>query len=336
MAKSKRKIRIPKRKLLKLKWGVAGCGSYLENTFLPTFQQLKRSKLVSVYSSQSKRARFIAEKFHAESSYNNFDSFLNSGIDAVYISSKNSDHYNQVIRAANAGKNILCEKPMALNSKEAEEMIEACRVNNVFLTLNYVYRFHPLIKKTKELLDDRRLGKIISISTNFNIQYSPNNNYRFKKKYSGGGVLRDLGTHMIDILRFLGGEIIDINGVMDNVVYKSEVEDFASATVKFKKGGYGYLNVSYNSSKPFNRIEILGHQGSISIDNMIGKKQAASKLTINFEDETKKAFRKRGNKLLYLLRSVQKSFQKNEPPLITGEDGLINLRLMEELEEKCR
>jgi len=335
MAKGKRKIRIPKRMPLKLKWGVAGCGNYLEHTFLPTFQQLKRSKLVSVYSSQSKRARFIAEKFHAESSHDNFDSFLNGSIDAVYISGKNSDHYNQVIRAANAGKNILCEKPMALNSKEAEEMVEACRVNNVFLTMNYVYRFHPLIRKTKELLDDRRLGKIISISTNFNIHYSPNENYRFKKKYSGGGVLRDLGTHMIDLLRFLGGEIIDINGVMDNVVYKSEVEDFASAVVKFKKGGYGFLNVSYNSSKPFNRIEILGHQGSISIDNMIGRKQAASKLTINFEDETKKAFRKRGKKLLYLLRSVQNSFLKNEPPLITGEDGLINLQLMEELEEKC-
>jgi predicted dehydrogenase len=140
---------------------------------------------------------------------------------------------------------------------------------------------------------------------------------------------------MIDLLRFFGGEIENIDGVVGNLIYQSEVDDFAIGTVKFTKSGYGTFNVSYNNKKAFNRIEILCHTGAIAIDNLIGRKLLAPKLTILLEDETRKSFRKRGNKISYVIKSVQKSFLKNEPAHATGEDGLINLKLMEELEQKC-
>ncbi len=168
------------------------------------------------------------------------------------------------------------------------------------------------------------------------MDFTPGTNFRFNKKLSGGGAFRDLGTHMIDLLRYFGGEIEEVFGFIDNVVYKSEVDDFAAALIKFKEDGYGYLNVSYNNKKAFNRIEILGHKGAISIENFIGVKNQSSKLSILLFGEAKISFRKRGNKLHYLLRSVQKCFLNNEEPLVTGEDGLINLKLMEELERKCR
>jgi hypothetical protein len=78
-------------------------------------------------------------------------------------------------------------------------------------------------------------------------------------------------------------------------------------------------------------VEILGHKGAISIEKMIANKHSPSKLTILIEGEAKKSFRKRANKQLQLLKSVQKSFLKNEEPLVTGNDGLINLKIMEEL-----
>jgi predicted dehydrogenase len=175
----------------------------------------------------------------------------------------------------------------------------------------------------------------VSIDVHFNIDFPPDNNFRFKKDLSGGGALRDIGTHMIDLLRYFGGEIDSIDGVVGNLVYQSEVDDFALGTVKFVKSGYGTFNVSFNNKKAFNRIEILCHKGAIAIDNLIGKKLLAPKLTILLEDETRKSFRKRGNKMVYVIKSVQKSFLKNETPHTTGEDGLINLKLMEELEQKC-
>jgi predicted dehydrogenase len=143
-----------------------------------------------------------------------------------------------------------------------------------------------------------------------------------------------LGTHIIDLLRYLGGEISEITGFVDNVIYKSNVDDFATAVVKFESGAYGDFNVSFNVSEPVNRIEILGHKGTIIIDKMIGQRHAASKMTISLKNEGRKAFRRRANRQLYLLRDVQRAFLKEELPLITGYDGLVNMKLIEELEKK--
>ena len=329
-------IKIRKPVIKKLKWGIAGCGYYAEHTFIPALSVLRRSTIKSLYSHNKKRAQQLAEKSGAAGYFNDYDDFLNSDINCVYVASVNSDHYEQVIKAAKAGKYILCEKPVALTSQQAEEMVEVCKVNNVLFAVNYVHRFHPLVVKAKELLKKQSLGKLVSINISFNSDFPPGSNFRFNKNQSGGGAFRDLGTHMIDLHRYFGGEIIDINGYMDNLVYKSEVEDFAIALVKFKNGGYGYLNVSFNNKKAFNRIEILGHKGAVSIDNFIGVKHQSAKLTILMKGEAKLSFRKRGNKVNYMLRSVQKSFLNNEQPMVTGEDGLINMKLMEQLESKCQ
>ncbi len=320
----------------KLKWGVAGCGHFSEVSFIPTLHLLRKSELNSIYSHSSARVKVVGEKFGIPNRYTDYGEFLNSDIDAVYIGSANSDHYEQVIKAAEAKKHILCEKPLSINSVQAEEMVKACEQNSVRFAVNYPLRFHPLISKAKELIESQMIGKLVSINLNYNMDMAPGNNFRFQKKLSGGGAFRDLGTHMLDLLRYFGGEIKDINGVVDDIIYISEVEDFAAGIVKFEKSGYGYFNVSYNNKKSFNRIEILGHKGALAIEKLIGTKNIPSKLTIMLDGEAKKAFRKRGNRLLSLLKAVQTSFHLNEPPPVSGYDGFINMKLMEQLEEKNR
>lgn len=320
----------------KLKWGVAGCGRFAEHTFIPTIKFLRRSSVQSFFSHNINRAKELAEKSSASGYFNNYDEFLKSDIDCVFVSSVNSHHHEQAIKAAEAGKNILCEKPIALTSLQAGEMVDACKKNNVLLAVNFVHRLHPHVIKTKELIKNQTIGKFISANVSFNLDFPPSGNFRFKKDLSGGGALRDLGSHMIDLLRFFGGKIIEINGYMDNIIYNYDVEDFVSALVKFENGSYGSFDVSYNTRKAFNRIEILGHKGAISIENFIGVKGLPSKLTIHLDVEAKKSFRKRGNKFLFMMKAVQKSFLKNQTPPVTGEDGLINMKLMEELERKCQ
>jgi len=322
---------IPRR----LRWGVAGCGNFAEHYFLPALQLAQRSKLVSVFSHDIKRAKNIASKFSAPKAFDDYDLFLSSDIDTVYISGKNSDHYSQIIKAAKAGKNILCERPLALRSSQVEEIIKVCKEEKVKLLIDYLHRFHPLVQKAKELINKNMIGKIISISASYNIDLSPSDNFRFNKDDSGGGVLRDLGSLIIDMLRYFGGEIIDVKAYMDNVIYKSNVEDFASAIVKFEKGGYGYFNVSYNAKKAFNRVEIMGCNGSITIENSQLKRNQSTKLVIDLENEGRKVFRKRANRLSFLLRSTQKTFLKHEPPVVTGEDDLVNMMLIEKIEKQC-
>ena len=329
-------VKVRRPGIKKLKWGVAGCGRFSEHTFIPTLKFLRRSSVQSFYSRSYSRAKELAELTGASGYFDNYDEFLKSDIDCVFIASVNAHHYEQVIKAAEAGKNILCEKPLAINSKQAAEMVEACQRNNVILAVNYLHRLHPHVIKAKELISNQKIGKLVSVNVSFNLDFPPGDNFRFNKDLSGGGALRDLGTHMIDLLRYFGGEITEINGYMDNIIYNYDVEDFVSALVKFENNSYGSFNVSYNTGKAFNRIEILGHTGAIGIENFIGVKGAPSKLTIQLNDEAKKSFRKRGNKFLFMMRVIQKSFLKNQIPPVTGEDGLINMKLMEELERKCQ
>lgn len=328
-------LKIPKRIVRRLRWGVSGCGNFTENQFIPALQLLPRSKIISVYSSDNSRARFIADKYSIQNAFSDFDSFLNSDIDCVYIGSANYNHYPQVLKAARAGKHILCEKPVAMNSVQAQEMIEVCKANNVQLSVNYVHRHHPLVVKAKEIIDKGMIGRIVSITAHFNIDFAPNGNFRFNKELSGGGALRDIGTHMIDLLRYFGGDITSIEGITDNIIYKSEVDDFSAAIVKFENSGYGYFNCSFNVKRGINRIEILGYNGSLSIENLIGRKGTTpGKLIIYLQGEAGKAFRKRANKLVYALRSVQKSFLLNQEPKVSGMDGLVNLKLIEALENQ--
>ncbi len=329
-------VNVRKPVVKKLKWGVAGCGRFSEHTFIPTIKFLRRSFVQSFYSHNLNRAKELAELSGASGYFDSYDEFLKSDIDCVFIGSVNAHHYEQVIKAAEAGKNILCEKPLSITSKQAEEMVQVCKKNNVLFAVNYVHRLHPHVIKAKELIKNQTIGKLVSINLSFNLDFPPGNNFRFKKDLSGGGALRDLGTHLIDLLRFFGGEISEINGYMDNIIYNYEVEDYVSAIVKYENGNYGSFNVSYNTKKAFNRIEILGHTGGISIENFIGVKGVPSKLTIQLDGEAKKSFRKRGNKFLFMMRAIQKSFLKNQTPPVTGEDGLINMKLMEELERKCQ
>jgi predicted dehydrogenase len=318
-----------------LHWGVAGLGGFSERTFLPALQFVRKAKLVSVYSHDHNRAKHIASRFAASGAFDSYDDFLASNIDAVYIGSRNSDHHMQVIKAAEAGKHILCDKPLALNAKQAQEMVDAAKANNVQLAVNYVFRFHPFIQKAKEFIDNKSIGKFVNIKASFNINFVPGDNFRYNKAESGGGALRDLGTHIIDLFRFLGGEFTFISGASDTIIYKTEVDDFTSGLLRFQNSGYGTFDVSYNSPKSFNRIEIIGSKGALSIENMLGNKIHSAKLTILFEGETKKTFRKRANKMQRLLKSVNRSFLLNETPAVTGDDGLINMRLMEALESIC-
>ncbi|MFA6980690.1 MAG: Gfo/Idh/MocA family oxidoreductase [Ignavibacteriaceae bacterium] len=326
---------ITKRISRKLKWGIAGCGKFTETAILPTFNLIPKSKINAIFSNDAKRAKALAEKFLIPKSFNNFDEFLQSDIDVVYIASANANHYEQVIKAAKAKKHILCEKPMSVTTAQAEEMVRVCKENGVQFAVDFVYRFHPLVEKTKAIIDSSLLGKILYINAEFNINLIPRDNFRYNKEAAGGGAIRDLGTHLFDLMRYLCGEVEVIIGVNKSLEYKSEVEDFASGIVKFARGGYGHFQVAYCAPKSFNRIEIIGSKGAVSLDGLISARYGSSKLSILLEGEGKKVFRKRANKLYRLLKSVTKSFLKNETPFVTGEDGLINMRLMEEFENRC-
>ncbi len=324
------RVRLPK----KIKWGVAFNKNFDVESFFSAIQLLTKSKVTSVYSNGINEAKSIAEKYGVVNYFNNINEFLKSEYDIVYLADNSNDFFENLNLFINNNKNVLCEKPSAISYNQSLEIEKKISEFGQKVIVNYSHRFNPLVIKAKELIDKQVVGKVHSISATYHIDFLPDESSIYKSKLSGISALRDLGHQMIDLLQYLGDEIIDIKYYTDKLIYKNPQNDFLTASLKFKNNCYGNLSVSYLSKKSINRIEILGHNGSIIIENIFDKKKAPTLLTIDLLGERKKIFRKKVNKTLMMLKNAQKSFLKNEKITIPFSEVTKNIYIIEQIEKE--
>lgn len=324
------KVKLPQ----KIKWGVAFNKNYDVQSFFNALQLLPKGKVTSIYSNGSNEAKEIADKFGILNYYNNLNEFIESEYDYLYLADNTNEFYENIKILLKRNNFILSEKPSAITHEQSQEIEKIIAEKNCNVIINYSHRFNPLVIKAKELIEKQVLGKIHSISATYHIDFLPDESSIYKSKLSGISVLRDLGHQMIDLLRFLGGEIIDVKSFADNLIYKNPQNDFLTASIKYENNCYGNLSLSYLSKKPINRIEILGHNGSIIIQNIFDKKKAPTLLTIDLVGEAKKVFRKRVNKTLMMIKNSQKVFLKNEQSLIPYSEVTKNLYLVDKIEKE--
>lgn len=324
------KVGLPK----KLKWGVAFDKNFEIQNFISAFQLLSKSKIISVYSNDFSEVKDVAEKNGISYFTNDFNEFLKNNFDVIYIAD-NSENLFQCAKEILVNKNkLLCEKPILLSSQECFELHEIAKLNNSTVVVNYSHRYNPLVQKTKELLAKQALGKIIAISVIYSIDLIPDESFTYKSKLSGKSVLRDIGTQMIDLLRYFGGEIKEVKSFGDNLLYKNTGNDFVNTIMKLENDIYANITISYLSKKPINKIEILGLKGTIILENIFDKKKAATRLTIDLIGEAKMKFRKKVNKTLAMLRNSQKVFLNKENSPTSFYDAAITMKIVEEIERQ--
>jgi len=317
--------------LKKINWGVIGCGNYSENTFLPTFVHLKTAKINSIFSKDIERSKYLANKFSIENYYDNIDDFFNSNIQAVYLSSKNNEHFEHLLKAIESKKLILTEKPIVLNSKEAKIVEQKAREYSAKIYVNLPYLYNPIVKKAADLINNNYIGKIISISADYIVNYPPNNNYRYEKQ-SGGGPVYDLAPHLLSLIRFVKGDFKLNNSYMDNLIYQNEVEDFASAQLLFDDGGVANINVGFCAKKAINSIKITGYEGTIVIDNLVHNRNGKTVMNIYKQGQLKLVLRKKANNLLLELREIQRNFLgRSSYSPFTFEASLKDILIIEDI-----
>jgi predicted dehydrogenase len=189
-------------------YAVVGLGGIAQRAVLPAFQHSKKAKLVALVSGDKNKARRLARKFRANASYtyNEFDLCLDQPeVQAVYVASPNGCHAEQTLRAAAAGKHVLCEKPMANDIEQCQAMVEACSAHNVRLMVAYRKYFEPASRALKKLVDDGKLGRLKIMHSAFTI-YLPlgrEEGWRFSPQLAGGGALPDLGIYCINTARWI-------------------------------------------------------------------------------------------------------------------------------------
>jgi len=251
-----------------LRWGLIGSGDIARRRVAPALRDLPTCDFLAVSRARSELAESFAKAFGARKWYRGWQELLaDREIDAVYIATPVHLHATQTIAAADAGKHVLCEKPMAMNVRECDQMIAACRANDVKLGVAYYRHFYPVVGRIKSIITSGEIGDIVFVQINafewFNPQPDHPRSWLIKREQAGGGPMSDFGCHRLEVLVNIFGPFRRLTSIVANVVFDREVEDTAAALFQFEHGACATLTVTHAAFEPQDTLDIFGTQGSI-------------------------------------------------------------------------
>jgi predicted dehydrogenase len=253
-----------------LSWGLIGAGDISRKRIAPALRDLANCEFVSVSRSRADLAESFAREFGARKWFADWrEQVADPEIDAVYIATPVYLHAEQTIAAAEAGKHVLCEKPMALSAAECDRMIAACSANGVKLGIAYYRRFYPVLARVKEIIAAREIGSItLAQASAFEyVDLSPDDprHWFLEKERSGGGPMMDFGCHRIELLIDLFGKVMEVSSLVSNAAFGREVEDTATASFRFEKGTCATVTVTHAAREAKDTLDIYGTKGSMHI-----------------------------------------------------------------------
>ncbi len=260
----------------KIRWGLIGCGDISRKRVAPALRDLDCCDFQAVARADSDRAASFAREFGAAKWFGSWRELIGDrDIDAVYIATPVSLHSEQTIASAMAGKHVLCEKPMGLNVKECDSMIQACDNHHVSLGLAYYRHFYPLVKRVKEIMAAKEIGEPCMADIQafewFDRKPGDPRAWLLEKEKSGGGPMMDFGCHRIEVLQNLFGPVRDIQAGLFNLALKErDVEDTAVVSLLFESSVQASLRVTHASFESRDTLDIFGTKGSLHIPVLNG------------------------------------------------------------------
>lgn len=253
-----------------IRWGMIGCGNVTEVKSGPGFQKAQNSELVAVMRRNGDLARDYAERHGVPRWYDDAAALIQDpDVNAIYVATPPSSHKEYTIQAAQAGKAVYVEKPMALNYAECREMIEACEDGGVALFVAYYRRALVRFLKIKELVDAGAVGQVrfVSVTLYQNVRpvhADPNNlPWRVLPEIAGGGIFADMAPHQLDFLDFLFGPIAAAQGYAGNQAGNYPAEDIVTGSFVFESGVQGVGAWCFTAFEEVDRTEIVGEKGRI-------------------------------------------------------------------------
>jgi 1,5-anhydro-D-fructose reductase (1,5-anhydro-D-mannitol-forming) len=249
----------------RLGWGVIGIGNIVQSTIAPAMVQEPECELVAGVSRDQGRADDFAREFGARFAYTDYDEMLaNPGVDAVFIATPNAYHAEQVITAAQAGKHVLCDKPLANNVVDARRALEACSVAGVSLGINFHNRHLPWVRDVSRLIADGAIGDVEMVQVQVSSGPRHYDNWRADPEIAGLGSVHNVGVHGLDFLRvILSSDPVEVVAMFDVAPDTGGVEMLALITMRFANGALVHYNANERLRDPLNDIVIYGSAGRI-------------------------------------------------------------------------
>lgn len=247
-----------------VKWGVLSTANIAIKKVIPGMIGAPMSDVTAIASRDLSTAQRVADGLDIDRAYGSYEELLDDDeIEAVYIPLPNNLHAEWTLAAAAAGKHVLCEKPIAMTSTDAQRMISACEAAGVKLMEAFMYRLHPLWVEVRRLVDTGAIGKLTAIDTVFTYFNDDPGNIRNIRE-SGGGALFDIGCYPINLARMLFGAEPEEVKASVRVDPTSGVDVVTSAILEFADGVATFL--CSTRMEPDQRVLILGTEGRLVIE----------------------------------------------------------------------
>jgi len=248
-----------------VRWGIIGCGDVAEHKGGPPLYQTPCSELVAVMRRNQGKAAEFARRDRAKRWYTDVTSLLaDPDVNAVYIASPHYLHPAHASQSALAGKIVLCEKPMGINQGDAQSIVDVCRTAGVSLTVAYYRRFWPVVQKMKALLAEGAIGRVVSARVQLADYFDgdPNRLWLTSLSEAGGGALANAGSHWVDLIRYLLGEVTEVMACSSSTA-GFEVEDTATAIMRTETEAIVSFSSTWQERVGVNDFDICGTHGRI-------------------------------------------------------------------------
>lgn len=250
-------------------WLVVGIGDITRKRVLPAILAEPRSRLAGIVTRDPAKAEPYGVRGYSD---------LTAGLaacdaTAVYIATPVFLHAPQTIESLRAGRHVLCEKPMALNYNEAASMQKASEETRRTLGIAYYRRMYPKVDRARELMEAGAIGRPVFAEATAHDWFNPLDTERgwlADAKQSGGGPLRDIGSHRIDLMNYLFGKPIRATGELSTLVQPLQVEDNATVTIEYEGGVRGLVDVRWHSRVVRDEFRVRGTDGEIDLSPLNG------------------------------------------------------------------
>lgn len=343
---------------------IAGCGK-VAHLHAKAIDQIENVSLIAAWSRTYGSAVNFAEQYDIGAYHDIPYMVKNNDVDLVIICTPHPFHLEPCIQAAEAGANVLVEKPLAASLEDCDKMIEVCKKNNVKLGVISQRRWFEPVKRVKNAIYEGKIGKPVLGTINIlgwrDREYYESDQWRGTWDMEGGGVLVNQAPHQLDILLWYMGEVEEVFGIWDNLNHPYiEVEDTALAIIRFKNGAIGNIIVS-NSQKPgiYGKVHVHGENGnSVGVQTDGGAMFIAGKTEIveppendiwNVPGEEKmpeiwkeedKTFLRDKDATTYYMKCQLEDFRDaifhNSQPMVNGESGRKTVELFTAIYRSAR
>jgi len=316
----------------RVRYAVVGLGHIAQAAVLPAFAHARQnSALTALVSGDQKKLSELSKKYNVRHAvtYEHFDDVLDSGdVDAVYIALPNDMHHEASLRAIERGIHVLCEKPLALDTRECEEMIAAARRHDVRLMTAYRLHFERATLRAIELVQSGRIGEPRFFASSFAMQVRDEDNIRLSAE-RGGGPLYDLGVYCINAVRSLfrdePTQVVAMNATGSDDRF-SETPEMTFAILRFPRGRMASFGCSFGAAD-VGVYDVVGTKGHLRVEPAYEYATGlAHRLKVN--GRTTRTRYKKSDQFAPELLAFSDSVQRGRDPEPSGEEGLADVRVI--------